>query len=171
MHGRFVVPPRRIGARFIVLGSVGMIVALCFSAALAGAHSPSDISLSYNATAGELAVTITHPAADPAKHYVKEVQVSVDGQMVKTSAYTSQPAATPFTYIYPLQAPAGSRIEVQAPCILGGSLTRTLQVPGPKDSATEKPGMAPSATKAAATIVPVLGLFFLPLWKRKGRFR
>jgi hypothetical protein len=72
--------------------------------------------------------------------------------------------------MYTLQAPAGSRIEVQAPCILGGSLTRTLQVPGSKDPAIEKPGITPSTTKAAVGIVPVLGLFFLPLWKRKGQF-
>lgn len=171
MHGIFLSPPDGITTRFIVLGSVGLIMALCISAAPAGAHSPSDMLLSYNATAGELAVTITHPVSDPATHYVKEVQVSIDGDLVKNNAYTNQPAGTSFTYTYPLQAPAGSRIEVQAPCILGGSLTRTLQVPKSNDSATEKPGMTTSATRAAAGIVPVLGLFFLPLWKRKGQFR
>lgn len=170
MHGKFVSPLFPIEAHFIVMGSVGLIIALCFSAIPAGAHSPSDMSLAYNETAGELAVTITHQVADPATHFVKEVRVSIDGNMVENSAYTSQPAATTFTYTYPLQVPAGSRIDVQAPCILGGALTRTLQVPGSKDSATAKPGMTASTTKAAPGIVPVLVLFFLPLWRRKGQF-
>jgi hypothetical protein len=156
------------------------------------------MSLAYNETAGELAVTITHQVIDPATHYVREVVVSVDGQTVKTTPYTSQPSATPFTYSYPLQVQAGNSVKVDVSCILGGSITSTLVVPGSSGTAPVVPGStgstpvvsgstistpvmqgsassAPVApdlqvptTKAAAGMIPFLGLVLVLIWRRSG---
>jgi len=130
LHGSFSYLSCSGIGRLIVPGAVSLIIALCISAAPAGAHSPAAMSLAYNETAGELAVTITHQVIDPATHYVREVQLSVDGQTAKTIPYTSQPSATTFTYSYPLQVQEGNSVKVDASCILGGSVTRTLVVPG-----------------------------------------
>jgi hypothetical protein len=148
-------------------GLVSLIIALCLTAAPAGAHSPSDLSLAYNQTGGELTVTITHEVADPATHYIKEVQISIDGKTVRTILYARQPFATTFSYTYPLQVQAGSSIDVNAPCVLGGSIRRTLFIPGSAGSPPNQSGTPASPTKAAAGIVPVLGLAFLLLWRRE----
>jgi hypothetical protein len=185
-------------ARLTALGAVSLIIALCISAAPAGAHSPAAMSLAYNETAGELAVTLTHQVIDPATHYVREVVVRVDGQTVKTIPYTSQPSATPFTYSYTLQVQAGNSVKVDASCSQGGSITRTLPVPGPTGSPPVAPGStgatpvvpgstgsapvvqgpagsAPVApdlqvptTKAAAGMIPILGLVLVLIWRRSG---
>ena len=153
-------------ARLTALGALFLFVGLCFSAVPAGAHSPSDMSLSYNETSEELVVSITHQVADPATHYIKEIQVSVDGHMVKNVPYTSQPTPTTFTYSYLLKAQAGSSMYVNAPCILGGSIGRTISIPGSAGSLPTSPGVPAPTTKAAAGFVPVLGLAFLPFWRR-----
>jgi hypothetical protein len=180
------------------LGSVALILVFCLFVIPAGAHSPSTMSLAYNETAGELAVTITHQVIDPATHYVREVVVRVDGQTVKTTPYTSQPSPTTFTYSYPLQVQAGNSVKVDASCSQGGSITHTLVVPGSPNSAPVVPqstastpvvsgstmstpvvtgsaGSAPVApdlqvptTKAAAGVLPVLGIVLLLIWRRSG---
>jgi hypothetical protein len=228
MHGCFSYLSSSGIGRLTALGAVSLIIALCISAAPAGAHSPAAMSLAYNETAGGLAVTITHQVIDPATHYVREVVVSVDGQMVKTIPYTSQPSATPFTYSYPLQVQAGNSVKVDASCILGGSITRTLLVPGSTGSTPVVPGSSGSTpvvpgssgsiplvpgssgstpvvpgssgstpvvsgstistpvvqgsagsppvapdlqvptTKAAAGMIPILGLVLVLIWRRSG---
>jgi hypothetical protein len=208
MHGSFSYLSCSGIGRLTALGAVSLIIALCISAAPAGAHSPAAMLLAYNETAGELAVTITHQVIDPATHYVREVQLSVDGQTVRTTPYTSQPSATPFTYSYSLQVQAGNSVKVDASCILGGSITRTLLVPGSTGSAPVVPGSTGSApvvpgstgstpvvsgstittpvvqgsagsapvapdppaptTKAAAGMIPILGLVLVLIWRRSG---
>jgi hypothetical protein len=82
--------------------------------------------------------------------------------------YTSQPSATTFSYSYPVQAPAGSSIGVYASCVLGGSITRTVRLPGPAGSGPALPAQPAPMTKAAAGIAPLLGPA-LPLLSRGGR--
>jgi len=198
MHGSFSYLSCSGIGRLIVPGAVSLIIALCISAAPAGAHSPAAMSLAYNETAEELAVTITHRVIDPATHYVREVVVRVDEQTVRTIPYTSQPSATTFTYSYPMQVQAGNSVKVDASCIQGGSITRTLLVPGSTGSAPVVPrstgstpvvsgstistpvvqgsaGSAPVAvdpqaptTKAAAGMIPFLGPVLVPIWRRSG---
>jgi len=198
MHGCFSYLSSSGIGRLTALGVVSLIIALCISAAPAGAHSPAAMSLACNETAGELAVTITHQVIDPATHYVREVVVRVDGQTAKTIPYTSQTSATTFTYSYPLQVQAGNSVKVDASCILGGSITRTLLVPGSTGTAPVtagstgstpvvsgstnstpvvqgSAGSAPVApdppaptTKAAAGMIPILGLVLVLIWRRSG---
>ena len=198
LHGSFSYLSCSGIGRLIALGAVSLIIALCISAAPAGAHSPAAMSLAYNETAGELGVTITHQVIDPATHYVREVVVRVDGQTVKTIPYTSQPSSTTFSYSYPLQVQAGNSVKVDVSCILGGSITRTLLVPGSSGSAPVVPGSSGSTpvvsgstistpvvqgsagsapvapdppaptTKAAAGMIPFLGLVLVLIWRRSG---
>ncbi len=142
MHGSFSCLSCSGIGRLTALGAVSLIIALCLFVVPAGAHSPAGMSLAYNETAGEFVVTITHQVDDPATHYVREVQVSVDGQTVKTIPYTSQPSATTFAYSYPLQVQAGNSVKVDASCIQGGSITRTLVVPGSAGSGPRRAGSA-----------------------------
>jgi hypothetical protein len=113
LHAMVSSSPLSMYARLIVPGAVALI-ALCFSAVPAGAHSPSGMVLAHNETAGEVTVAITHQVADPAIHHVKEVVVSVGGSRVKNITYSTRPFVTTFTCFYSLQVPAGSSIDVHA---------------------------------------------------------
>jgi hypothetical protein len=129
-----------------------------FLVAPVAANPPSDMTLAYNGLSKELVVTITHPVADPATHYIKTIQVSINGHRINETLYTSQPTTTTFSYKYPLTAQPCDEISVTASCILGGDLTKQMTV----GAATA----AAPTQKAAAGPIPVLGLAILPLLKR-----
>ena len=120
------------------------------------AHSPSDMSLSYNELSKELRVTITHAVPDPGGHYINEVTISINGKVVNNSRYTIQPAPNTFTYTYPVETVTGDEIKVTATCSLAGSIVRTWYNSGPTAS-TSSPESQPTQ-KAAAGLLPVLGV-------------
>jgi len=103
-----------------------VIPALLFSPV--AAHPPSGLSLTYNSSTSELAVTITHAVRDPADHYIDPVEVRSGGSIVISANYTSQPTTGTFTYLYTVPAKTGDLLEVNATCNKGGSLTEIVQV-------------------------------------------
>ena len=144
-------------SRILISGSI-LILALCWLCALpAAANPPSEMSISINDLSHDLMVTITHPVPDPQVHYIKEVQVKVNDKVVNSSRYTRQPSPETFTYTYPLTARPGDEIYVTASCVIGGSMSRQMIMPG----ATATTPTAPATQKAAAGIAPVLGLVIL----------
>lgn len=102
----------------------------------AQAHSPSDVSLSYNSQTSELSVSITHSVSDPSTHYVESVEISLNSQNFHTFSYTSQPDANQFTYTYEINLTAGDVVEVTATCNLGGSKSASLTF-NPADDSTD----------------------------------
>ena len=122
------------------------------------AHSPSGMSLTYNELSKELRLAITHAVPNPGEHYIKEVSISINGKVVNNSRYTSQPAPDTFTYTYPVETVTGDEIKVTATCSLAGSITRTLNNSGPIASASSSLPDSQSTQKAAAGLLPVLGV-------------
>jgi hypothetical protein len=127
----------------------------------AAAHAPSDMSISYNELSKELNVTIKHQVPNPQAHYVKEVRVTINGNVVHDSQYTSQPSPDTFTYTYPVLPAPGDAIEVTASCSITGSISRTMYIPGSTATAPGQPGTPLPTQKAAEGIVPVLGAFIV----------
>jgi len=134
----------------------------------AGAHAPSDMSISYNELSKMLNVTLTHQVPNPQAHYVREVRITINGNVVHDSPYASQPAPDTFTYTYPLLPMPGDTIEVTASCNIAGSISRTMYMPGPTATAPGQTGTPPPTQKAVLGIIPVLGglFMFLGLWRR-----
>lgn len=112
--------------RFISI--IAILFLICFiSVSLnARAHSPSGMSLDYNSTEEKLSVSITHSVSDPNSHYIKSVVIKIDGNVIETKSYTTQPSSSSFTYEYELTVNEGSTIEVTAECSIAGSITRSL---------------------------------------------
>lgn len=166
MHGRRNTHHRNVSLNhilvFLVIAALTGIVVIP-----AAAHAPSDMSISYNERSGELNVTITHQVPDPGVHYVREVLVTINGNVVHDRQYTSQPAPGAFTYTYPLLPRPGELIEVTASCNIAGSISRQMFMPGPT-ATTGHPGTPPPTQKAGLGIIPVLGaaLGFLGIWRR-----
>jgi hypothetical protein len=106
------------------------LVILVFLAGPVSAHSPAAMQLTYDQAAGELVVTISHDVADPATHYVRDVEILNGGGVILNESYSSQPAADTFTYRYDLSAAPGDEISVTARCNIGGLISRQVTLPG-----------------------------------------
>jgi hypothetical protein len=142
-----------------------VLLALCWVVLPAGANPPSDIAVNYDKTTNQLAVTITHPVADPTTHYIKNVKVNVNGKIVADTEYKSQPANDVFTYTYQVPVNPGDTVRVTATCVLAGSQEKVLEIPTP--SGTSAPAQKsttaplPSPTKSAPGLLPFAGLVVL----------
>jgi len=97
----------------------------------AAAHAPSNITIVYNPDMHKLYVTVTHPVDDPATHYLKSVQVKLNGNVISDPPYTSQPGKTSPVYSYDVSANPGDIVWVTATCVKGGSLEAHAEIPRP----------------------------------------
>jgi hypothetical protein len=189
-----VVTMRRFPAH--QLSRPGLVITLVLLGLLllpqgAPAHPPSDLQLAFDEPTRVLSVTITHPVADPATHYVKRVGITAGGATDSGRSYTSQPASSPFTYTYTLRPDVKGEIQVVAECSISGSLSRSITVPEgtpavppaagpgeatlaatpprpparPGDSGATPPGTAPATTEAAAGLLPLAGALALAGWR------
>ena len=108
-----------IGALFFIIGLPG----------ISAAHPPKEVALSYDPSSGNLQVTITHSSPFPSNHYIKRVEISINGKVQNVLDYQSQPEKTPFAYTYKIKAAAGDTLEASAFCNLYGSKTGRLTIP------------------------------------------
>jgi hypothetical protein len=164
--------PHRTGCRGQYRYLLTAIIALVAVSGLviipAAATPPSDVILSYNELSSELSVTITHPTADPATHYIREVVITVNGKTITDASYTSQPSKDTFTRTYHVQAKPGDDIEVTATCNIVGSKSSHLYVTSTAAATTTASGPAvPVTQKSAAGLAPVLGAAAVFLIRKK----
>ena len=82
MHGSTSTHRRNVSLNHIV---AFLVIAVCAGVVVlpAAAHAPSDMSISYNELSKMLNVTITHQVPNPQAHYVKEVRVTLNGNVVQ----------------------------------------------------------------------------------------
>jgi desulfoferrodoxin (superoxide reductase-like protein) len=90
------------------------------------AHSPDKVDVFYDFKSQSLVVKITHPSNNPDRHFVKDVTVKKNGQVVQGGAYTRQNGNV-FTYTYRMQATGEDVIEVTVACSIHGSKTVKYQ--------------------------------------------
>jgi len=103
-----------------------MIYAAC--PITANAHRPGSVTLDYDVDTKVLNVTISHSVSNPSKHYVDKVKIALNGELIKTFEYTSQPDDATFTYQYSIEATKGDELKVKAECSYFGSRTVKLIV-------------------------------------------
>jgi hypothetical protein len=114
----------------------------------AAAHSPADMSISYDPNTAKIYVTITHIVDNPANHYLSRVKVKLNGNVISDPDYKSQPTKDTFTLTYDVTAHAGDEIWVTATCVQGGVLEKTYKVPQPVRLVTS--AQVPSTYQAPA---------------------
>lgn len=114
----------------------------------ATATAPSNITITYNPDMHRLFVTVTHPTENPETHYIRGVQVKINGEVISDPTYKNQTGRTSFTKSYDVMANPGDSVWVVATCIRGQSLEAHIDIP--------KPGMtaAPAKTTPAAAATP-----------------
>ena len=92
------------------------------------AHPPKNMIIQYDPDVQMLSVTINHPVQNSSKHYMEEVSIKKNGQIIGTYPYTSQPVKSPFIYTYKVSAKSGDVLKVRAKCSILGSKTGTLRI-------------------------------------------
>ena len=108
-----------------------LAAAVCFLAVPVAAHSPADMTISYDPNTAKIYVTVTHIVDDPATHYLSRVKVKLNGNVISDPDYKSQPTKDTFTLTYDVTAHAGDEVWVTATCVQGGVLEKTYKVPQP----------------------------------------
>ena len=101
---------------------------LSFGLIYATAHAPTDVSLAYDTDSEELTVNISHPVSDNT-HYIISVEITINSVLNATHGYADQPS-NDFVLVYPLLLVPGDTVSVTATCVIGGSMTETLTIPG-----------------------------------------
>ena len=93
------------------------------------AHPPKEVALGYDSSSGNLQVTITHSSPFPKTHYIKRVEISVNGKLLNGFDYQNQPEKPSFAYTYKIKAAAGDALEAKAFCSIFGSKAGHLTIP------------------------------------------
>lgn len=111
---------------------------IVFSMQVFFAHAPSDIVIKYDSASNSLHVVITHsikntPEKDPTKHYVKSVELKINGKLFKTNTFMSQPTldeqVTDFNML-PLSDNKNNKITIKATCSIIGEKTKNFTIKG-----------------------------------------
>jgi len=113
-----------------------IVIAVCFLAVPVAAHSPADMTISYDPNTARIYVTVTHIVDNPATHYLSRVKVKLNGNVISDPDYKSQPTKDTFTLTYDVNAASGDEVRVTATCVQGGVLEKTYKVPQPVRLAT-----------------------------------
>jgi desulfoferrodoxin (superoxide reductase-like protein) len=115
----------------VVITLLGLFIVfplLTLSPITAYANPPKDVTLVYNSASQTLEVTIVHESAFPSWHYIKKVEITVNGKSISVNDYKSQPDKTKYVYSYKVQAVQNDVLEVTATCNIYGSKAVKLTV-------------------------------------------
>jgi len=103
-----------------------LFVVLAFG--FACAHPPTDIVISYDPTAKILKAVIYHNVANPEKHFIKKVDVSLNSKEIISQAISRQDnlATQTVSYLIP-DVKLGDTLSVEAYCNIIGKLEKEIQ--------------------------------------------
>ncbi len=92
------------------------------------AHTPVDMTLSYNYDSQILTVTVIHSVADVNTHYIERIIINKNGQFAMDRNYTSQSHASSMSDTFDLDAADDDMLEVTAICSVSGQIVRQITV-------------------------------------------
>ncbi|MCK5300552.1 MAG: hypothetical protein KAJ21_01525, partial [Thermoplasmatales archaeon] len=91
------------------------------------AHPPLKLNIKYIKENEVVFVNISHSVTTD-NHYIKSIEIQLNGENYDTFEYTSQPSRTSFSYNYTIAANDGDNIKIKAICNQFGTLTRELTI-------------------------------------------
>jgi len=113
---------KRIAAFLIVFVFVAAI-------STAYAHPPSDIKITFDAKTKMLQAVIMHNTSNPASHYIKKVDVGLNGKEIIEQAVSKQDNNESQTVAYLIpNVKDGDVISVEAYCSISGKLQKEISV-------------------------------------------
>ena len=108
---------------------VSVLCLLFLICTLAYAHPPQDITITYDAATKTVKAVITHQVSNPQNHYIKKVDVGLNGKEVIEHSISRQDnnSTQIVTYLIP-DAKAGDIISIEAYCSISGKLTKEIKI-------------------------------------------
>ena len=107
------------------------LVTLVFLAAAtsAYAHPPSDIKITFDPQTKILQAVIMHNVSDPLNHYIKQVDVGLNGKeiIIHTISRQDNNESQTVSYLIP-DAKAGDVLSVEGYCSISGKLEKEIKV-------------------------------------------
>jgi len=93
------------------------------------AHPPSSIEASFDASTKMLSAVISHQVNNPTKHFIKEVEIELNGEEIIEREFKKQDdnAIQSINFEIPDASP-GDLITIEAYCSISGKLTKKLSV-------------------------------------------
>lgn len=114
----------------LVILSLLLVVASSFILLDIQAHSPSNITLSYDFGTQTLEVTVYHTVSDPS-HFIVQIQIWKNDIPHTLEIYTSQSSDSQHVDSFNIDAVNGDVLKVTATCSLAGSYTNQITVADP----------------------------------------
>ena len=98
---------------------------------VAYAHPPSDIKITFDPATKMLHAIIYHNVSNPLKHYIKKVDVGLNGKEILSQSISREDnnLTQTVSYVIPDAMP-GDVLSVEGYCSISGSLTKRIKVPG-----------------------------------------
>ena len=97
------------------------------------AHSPNSLELEFDPETDVLNIIITHGVNDASRHYVKEVEVELNGQKIIEQSFKRQVDNEKQQVFYKIiDAKEGDKITVEAYCNISGKKKAQLVVTAAK---------------------------------------
>ena len=113
--------------KFIAVVSILLIgiTMLTFSGT---ATSPRYIGLKYDAKTHTLNVKVLHLSPAPKIHFVYRIEIAINGEVIQSHIYTSQPKIIISSYTYNITVNPGDTLTVSAYCVLWGFLQKSQTI-------------------------------------------
>lgn len=103
------------------------ILAVFLAASAGFSHPPATLDLAYSAEDGVLTISIAHSVGNVSTHYIKSVNVTVDGRKAADLYYVSQSEKNGEKIVVTIGLlEKGSKISVIAECNKFGKLDKEL---------------------------------------------
>jgi hypothetical protein len=114
--------------------TVFIAVLMTLTAVLAFSHPPQIKSLTFDPATKVLTVVVVHnitttQVTDVTKHYVKAVDILVNGVKAVAASFTYQETPEGETLTYKVLAVKGDKVSVTAACSLAGQGAKELVLP------------------------------------------
>jgi desulfoferrodoxin (superoxide reductase-like protein) len=115
-----------------------MIVFVLFMVPLL-AHPPQSLKLEFDTETSVLSVTVNHNVNDATRHYIKQVEVELNGQKIIEQSFKKQVNNEEQQVCYRIiDAKQGDRISVEAYCSISGKKKAQLVVTDEKTDAGDQ---------------------------------
>ncbi|MFH1283331.1 MAG: hypothetical protein ABII27_06680 [bacterium] len=100
------------------------------------AHPPSDIKITFDTETKMLDAVISHAVSNPIKHFIKKVDVGLNGMEIISQSISREDNNDTQTvrYLIP-DAKVGDEISVEGYCSISGKLTKKITVQSKKAKA------------------------------------
>ena len=106
-----------------------MCISFLLCSAIAYAHPPTDIIITFDPATKMVKAVIVHPVSNPQGHFIKKVDVGLNGKEIIEQQISRQDTTTEQSVCYLVpDAKPGDTISVEGYCSISGTLKKEIKI-------------------------------------------